>query len=98
MQTGALLLFNRPLPVDRLVTEISRKVDEIPWLKYRLQFAETTDSLPVLKADPNFDIANHIRLVSMLATESGRELAAAASDAFESPLRRYRPLFEIPLP
>jgi diacylglycerol O-acyltransferase len=97
MQTGALLLFDRPLPVERLVTEISKRVGEIPWLKYRLQFAETTDSLPALKADPNFDIANHVRLVPTAATESGSELAAAASDTFKSSLRRYRPLWEIAL-
>lgn len=73
---------------------VLEKLPLIP--RYRQKLAWTpVDGLPVWVDDPGFDVANHVRHVSLPRPGTEAELMAMAEQIFAEPLPRARPLWDM---
>jgi WS/DGAT/MGAT family acyltransferase len=87
-------LLDRAPDFERLVRRLERAVHVIPRLRQRVQPVPANLSAPTWVDDPNFDIRNHVRHISLPKPGSLRQLLDLASlltaDAFD----RTRPLWQ----
>jgi diacylglycerol O-acyltransferase len=75
---------------------VESKLPEIPRYRQRVAFPPFNIGLPSWQSDPNFDIRNHIRQVTLRrGTEA--DLKALASQILSTHLDRERPLWDLTL-
>ena len=84
------------MPLKACRDFVESKLPEIPRYRQRVAFPPFNIGLPSWQPDPNFDIRNHIRQVTLRrGTES--DLKALASQILSTHLDRQRPLWDLTL-
>lgn len=97
MNVGSVGVYEDPIPFDRFLAHVDRRIQLVPRYRQRLlsvpfglHFAEWVD-------DPDFDVRRHVSAATLPPPGSDEQLAAMASEFFATPLRRDQPLWEMRL-
>jgi len=88
--------FEGRVPLKACRDFVESKLPEIPRYRQRVAFPPFNIGLPGWQPDPNFDIRNHIRQVT-LRRGTERDLKALASQIVSTHLDRQRPLWDLTL-
>jgi diacylglycerol O-acyltransferase / wax synthase len=103
MAIGGTMVFDPPPgarapTIDELREILVARLNELPRYTQRLSSARTGSlSWPHWEDDERFDIANHVRRVSLPAPGDEAQLCSWTAELFSHPLDRRRPLWEIAL-
>jgi len=84
-------------PIVRLQTDLRARLHLLPAFRRRIVEVPFGLHHPVVIEDPDFDLARHLRTVSLPAPGGTTEMDAAISTIASVPLARDRPLWEITL-
>jgi diacylglycerol O-acyltransferase len=96
LSIASVSVFEGTIPLKALRNFVESKLPLIPRYLQHVVFPPFNFGLPVWKFDPNFDIRNHIRQVSLhRGTES--DLKAVASKILSTNLDRQKPLWDLTL-
>jgi WS/DGAT/MGAT family acyltransferase len=103
MHIGWAMVFD-PVPggggpsLDELRAQTDQRLDLLPGFRRRLSSPRVGSfSLPTWEADPDYDIANHMRRASLPAPGGEAELLEWLGDFYSHRLDRARPLWETTL-
>ncbi|HKD86291.1 MAG TPA: wax ester/triacylglycerol synthase family O-acyltransferase [Terriglobales bacterium] len=96
LHIACVSVFDGPIPLKACRDFVESRLPLVPRYKQRVAFPPFNIGLPSWQFDPNFDIRNHIRQVT-LRKGSERELKALASKIFSASLERNKPLWDITL-
>src|SRR5215469_14056470 len=88
--------FEGTVPLKACRDFVESKLPEIPRYRQRVAFPPFNIGLPSWQPDPNFDIRNHIRQVT-LRRGTERDLKALASQILSTHLDRQHPLWDLTL-
>jgi len=88
--------FEGTVPLKACRNLVESKLPEIPRYRQRVAFPPFNIGLPSWQPDPNFDIRNHIRQVT-LRRGTEHDLKALASQIVSTHLDRQRPLWDLTL-
>jgi len=101
MSIGATMVFDPSpdgtrLDLGALRSLLAARLEELPRYSQRLSSTRTGGlSWPHWEADPQFDVANHVRRAALPAPGSEAQLCEWTAEFFSRPLDRTRPLWEI---
>jgi diacylglycerol O-acyltransferase / wax synthase len=101
LHVGALIVLEPPqraVAVDRfdeIRTLISRRVAQVPAFRQRAHRVAFGLQHPVWVDDPDFDLTDHVRRVSLPSPGDSRALGAVVADVISRPLDLARPLWEM---
>ncbi|WP_026375870.1 WS/DGAT/MGAT family O-acyltransferase [Aestuariibacter salexigens] len=94
MHIGGVAILEDSMRFEDFRVFLSQRVHTVPKLRQRLVSVPMSLDRPYWVEDPEFDLNNHIRAVSLPAPGGWRELRELASDVFSGQLDRDRPLWE----
>jgi WS/DGAT/MGAT family acyltransferase len=98
MAIGAVLMCaGDPPPHEDFVTHIRGRVHLLPRLRQRLAFPPLRLGTPFWIDDPDFDLANHVRRVSLPPPGDDTQFHDLVGEILSPPLDRSRPLWELVL-
>lgn len=98
MAIGAVLMCaGDPPGHEDFVTQIRSRVHLLPRLRQRLAFPPLRLGTPFWIDDPDFDLANHVRRVSLPAPGDDAQFHDLVGEVLSPPLDRSRPLWELVL-
>jgi diacylglycerol O-acyltransferase / wax synthase len=83
------------LRVDAIRQQFAGRLELVPRLRQRVLCPRIGQGLPLWIDDPGFDLANHIRVVQVLAPGGQRELLGLCDELCLRLLDRGRPLWEL---
>ncbi len=83
------------LRLEAIRTEVEHRLDLVPKLRRRVQFSRAGAAAPVWVDDPDFDVANHVRSMTLPAPGTEAQLTDLCADLMAAPLDRERPLWEM---
>jgi len=92
---GMLSIFDGRIPFNQLVRHIQERLHLLPRYRQRLVFAPFNLAHATLEDDPEFRLENHVKRHSFPEGTSEAEMIEAATRAFEPPLDRTHPLWEV---
>jgi diacylglycerol O-acyltransferase len=96
LSIAGVSVFDGPIPLKACREFVESKLPLVPRYLQRVAFPPFNIGLPHWESDPNFDIRNHIRQVT-LRNGTERKLKALASKILSTHLERQRPLWDITL-
>ena len=92
--SGAMIvIFDRPLDVDRFVERMKVAVAKVPRLRERVQPGFGRLAPPMWATDPEFDLGYHVRHISLPGPGTERQLFDLCTRIYEDPFDRTRPLW-----
>jgi WS/DGAT/MGAT family acyltransferase len=92
--SGAMIsILDRPLDMDQLRHRMAVAVAKIPRLRERVVAGFGRLSPPTWSTDPEFDLDYHLRHISLPAPGTRRQLYDLATQLYEDPFDRTRPLW-----
>jgi WS/DGAT/MGAT family acyltransferase len=94
MHVAATLIFDAAQPVERIARYIESRLDLVPRYRQRLRTTPFTGN-PVWIDDDHFDIAFHVRRVTLAPPGDEVALKTLASHVISTPLDRTRPLWKV---
>jgi len=98
MAIGAVLMCGGSPPDHKdFVAHIRGRVHLLPRLRQRLAFPPMNLGTPFWVDDPDFDLANHVRRVSLPAPGNDSQFHDLVGEVLSPPLDRSRPLWELVL-
>jgi WS/DGAT/MGAT family acyltransferase len=98
MAIGAVLMCGgRPPSHEDFVTHIRSRVHLLPRLRQRLAVPPLSLGTPFWVDDPDFDLANHLRRVSLPPPGDDTQFRDLVGEVLSPPLDRSRPLWELVL-
>lgn len=92
-EAGPVLDEHGEFRLDDVRTAIGSRLHRVP--RYRKKLMEVEAQHPILVDDPYFDIANHVRLLSVEPPGTEQQLKQVWAAVHETMLDRSRPLWEI---
>jgi len=92
---GSVGIFEGQIPFDRYLAHVDERLDLVPRYRQRMVRAPFDLAAPAWHDDPNFDIRQHVRSVTLSASEDTSQLLHLAGEFFAEPLDRQRPLWQI---
>jgi diacylglycerol O-acyltransferase / wax synthase len=96
LSVAAITTFEGVIPIERFTDHIESKLPLIPRYLQRVVAPPFDIGLPTWEFDPDFDVHNHVREVTLKhGTEA--EFKAVAGKVLSSNLRRDRPLWDFTL-
>jgi len=95
MHIGSVAIFEGRVSFDRFVEHLRSRMHLIPRYRQRVMFVPFGLAYPSWEYDPDFDILNHVRRVTLPPPGDEDQLARLAGDLFAKPLDRRKPLWEI---
>lgn len=95
LHIGSLGVYEGSISYEDFVAHIESRLPNIP--RYRQKIAEVPFALahPTWENDPDFQIRNHIRHLTLPAPGTDQQMADLAADLSAQPLDRNRPLWEM---
>src|SRR5215467_2971308 len=96
LSIGCVCIFDGKIPLKSFRELVTSRLPQLPRYTQRVAFPPLNLGLPHWENDPNFDIGNHIRQVT-LRGGSERELKALFSKIISTHLDRQRPLWDLTL-
>jgi diacylglycerol O-acyltransferase / wax synthase len=98
MAIGAVLMCGgSPPDHEAFVSHIRGRVHLLPRLRQRLAFPPLRLGTPFWIDDPDFELANHVRRVSLPAPGNDAQFHDVVGEVLSPPLDRSRPLWELVL-
>lgn len=91
---GSLFILDGPIDLDDFTARIAHAVVEVPRLRERVVPTLGRFSPPLWRADPEFDLAFHIRHLTLNAPGTMRELLDLVTSLYQDPYDRSRPLWQ----
>jgi diacylglycerol O-acyltransferase len=95
LQIASLLLLERAVGVDELVSRVESRLWRIPRYAQRAMSVPLALGHPSWEPAPDFDARDHIRRWALPSPGGEHELAELAGRLLEQPLQRDRPLWEM---
>lgn len=95
LQIASLLLLERPVGVDELVSRVESRLWRIPRYAQRAMSVPLALGHPSWEPSPDFDARDHIKRWALPSPGGEHELAELAARLLEQPLQRDRPLWEM---
>jgi diacylglycerol O-acyltransferase len=96
LNIACVSIFDGPIPLQACRDFVESKLPQIPRYRQHVVFPPFNLGLPSWQLDPNFDIRNHIRQVTLRhGTEN--KLKAVASKIISASLDRQKPLWDLTL-
>ena len=83
-------ILDKPMNVEAFMRRMHRATIAIPRLRQRVQPAPANLGAPFWQADPNFDLAQHVRHIALPAPGSMRQLLDLATQFTADPFDRAR--------
>jgi diacylglycerol O-acyltransferase len=96
VNVASVIVFEGGLPLDLCTAYIESKLPLIPRYRQRVVFPPHNMDLPAWEYDPQFDIRNHVREVT-LKRGTDSEFKALAAKILSPTLSRARPLWDFTL-
>jgi len=90
---AALTILDRPVDFDLMLAKVRYGLSRVPRLRERVVPGLGRLAPPVWATDPEFDLAYHVRHLSLPAPGSMRQLLDLVTRLFEEPFDRTRPLW-----
>jgi len=97
LHLGIVQNFDGEIEFESLIEHFEGRIHLLPRYRQRLVFAPFNLAHPTLEDDPNFKLRNHFTRHRLPTRATDVELTKAAMHAYESPLERSRPLWELHL-
>lgn len=94
MNIGTVAIFEGQISYERLVEHLNTRLPLVPRYRQRLVPSPFGLAHPAWEPDPEFDIHNHVRRVSLPPPGDEEQLAELAGELFSGPLSRSKPLWE----
>jgi diacylglycerol O-acyltransferase len=91
---GAVMILARPPPVDLVRSELVRLTRFFPHMRQVVTDVPLNLAPPEWTPDADFDLDYHLRAIAIPTPGGMRELLAAVSPLYATPLDRSRPLWE----
>jgi diacylglycerol O-acyltransferase len=95
LNIGSIAIFQGEIPYDRFVKNLEDKLHLIPRYRQRVVFAPFNIAHPTWEFDPEFDIRNHVKRLTLDPPGTNDQLRELAAKLFEGTLSRDKPLWEI---
>lgn len=96
LSVAAITAFEGVIPLELFIDHLESKLPLIPRYLQRVVWPPFDIGLPTWEFDPEFDVRNHVREITLKhGTEA--EFKAAAGEILSSTLRRDRPLWDFTL-
>jgi WS/DGAT/MGAT family acyltransferase len=95
LHIGSLGIYEGAIPFDDFVEHINARLPNIPRDRQRTVSVPFSVAHPTWEDDPEFDIRNHIKLVTLPPPGNRRQLIELTGDLFATQLNRARPLWEM---
>lgn len=95
MHIGSLGIYEGRIPYQRFVAHLNSRMPLIPRYRQRLAFVPLSLAHPTWEDDPDFQIRNHVRHVSLPPPGTDDQLRELTEQLFAQPLDRRRPLWEM---
>jgi diacylglycerol O-acyltransferase len=95
LHIGSINIFDGRIDYDELIAHMDARMHLLPRYRQRLAFVPLNLAHATLEDDPDFDLRNHLREVSLPDGVDERVLLAAAMREFSPILDRKRPLWEM---
>ncbi|MDZ4859769.1 MAG: wax ester/triacylglycerol synthase family O-acyltransferase [Candidatus Hydrogenedentes bacterium] len=95
MNVGCVAQFDGRVPFKRFVSHIDSRLHLIPRYRQRVVPAPFNIGMPTWEFDPDFDINNHVHLITCDDPGDEKAFHALCSELFRGMLDRNRPLWEI---
>jgi WS/DGAT/MGAT family acyltransferase len=95
MNVGSVGIYEGEIDFNEFQRHVERRIDLIPRYRHRLVPAPLHLVHPAWVEDPHFDIARHVRPVTLPAPGGRKELMEVAARFFAEPLPRDKPLWEM---
>ena len=92
---GSVGIFEGAIPFDRYLAHVEERLDLVPRYRQRMLSAPLDLARPVWRDDPNFDVREHVRSVTLPEPGDERQLRHLAGEFFAEPLDREQPLWRI---
>jgi WS/DGAT/MGAT family acyltransferase len=96
MHVGAVSVFETPqgFDVDGMVDHVRRRIAFVPRYRQRIRWVPGHLASPVWVDDEDFDVAYHVRRVTLPPPGDDEQLHALVASVMSRPLDRDRPLWE----
>jgi WS/DGAT/MGAT family acyltransferase len=95
LHIGSVNIFDGPIDYDELYTHMSARMHLLPRYRQRLAFVPLNLAHATLEDDPDFDLHNHLKQVSLPDGIDERAFLAEAMKEFAPILDRRRPLWQM---
>lgn len=95
MHVGSCMLYEGTITAAELMDAIEQRLPQIPRYRQKAVFPPYGIAHPTWEDDPQFDLRNHVRELTLPAGADERTLSQVGGEAFAPVLDRNHPLWEL---
>jgi diacylglycerol O-acyltransferase / wax synthase len=94
MHVGSCLIYDGYVSADALTRVLRERIHLMPRYRQKVVFPPFALAHPTWEDDPDFDVARHVRELTLPAPGDDRVLSEVGGQAYAPPLDRNRPLWQ----
>jgi WS/DGAT/MGAT family acyltransferase len=95
LHIGSVGIYEGQIPYERFLVHLNSRFPMIPRYRQRLAFVPFNLLHPTWEDDPQFDIRNHVHLITLSSPGTDDQLRELAGKIFAEPLDRSKPLWQM---